>query len=192
MPAHPQPYRLTKQNFYELCAQNLFNDHRTELIDGTVYEWPPRSNPFAVASVNLRDELKLAFGPERWVRTLAPLDLSEWSQPQPALAVVEGSLASWRGRREHPTTALLVAEIGDETLDFLRRKASLYAAAGIADYWVLNIVDNVLEVRRDPRPDATQDFGFGYTTLTTLTATDFATPLAAPNARIPVADLLPT
>ena len=54
-----------------------------------------------------------------------------------------------------------------------------------------DLPDNVLEVRRDPRPDATQPFGFGYASLTTLTATDFATPLAVPTARVPVADLLP-
>ena len=71
------------------------------------------------------------------------------------------------------------------------RKGSLYAACGIPEYWILNIPDNVLEIRRDPRPDATQPLGFGYASLTTQTATDFAVPLAVPGARIAVADLLP-
>ena len=71
------------------------------------------------------------------------------------------------------------------------RKASLYASAGIGDYWVLNLVHRVLEVRRNPVTDAAQPFGFRYADVTTLGPADFATPLAAPQARIAVLDLLP-
>jgi len=63
--------------------------------------------------------------------------------------------------------------------------------AGIEDYWVLNLVDRQLEIYRRPVPDANQRFGYGYADLTSLSAGEFATPLAAPGARIAVADLLP-
>ncbi len=52
-------------------------------------------------------------------------------------------------------------------------------------------MDGQLEVRRDPQPDATQPYGFGYASLTILGDADHVAPLAAPTVRIAVADLLP-
>jgi Uma2 family endonuclease len=68
----------------------------------------------------------------------------------------------WRADYEghHPATAILVVEIADTTLAFDRRtKASLYAWAGIHEYWIVNLPDNVLEVHRDPGLMADQPFG---------------------------------
>jgi hypothetical protein len=80
----------------------------------------------------------------------------------------------------------------DTTLRFDRiRKASLYARVGIADYWILNLVDRQLEIRRGPVADNTQDYGFRYADEMILLENESATPLAAPGARIAVSDLLP-
>jgi Uma2 family endonuclease len=82
-----------------------------------------------------------------------------------------------------------VVEVSQTTLRYDRReKASFYAAHGIADYWVVDLVHRPLEVRRSPHPDATQTHGFAYTDLTVFNPTDTVTPLALPGAAIPVAD----
>jgi Uma2 family endonuclease len=82
--------------------------------------------------------------------------------------------------------------VSDTTLGYDRhRKASIYARAGIDDYWIINLGRGLLEVRRQAGPTAHPRYGFGYASLTILQATDFVTPLAAPQARIAVADLLP-
>ena len=87
---------------------------------------------------------------------------------------------------------MLIVEVSESTLAFdRRRKASLYARAGIADYWIVNLVDRQLEVRRNPVADLTQFYGAAYADETVLQAADQATPPAAPQARIAVADLLP-
>jgi Uma2 family endonuclease len=70
-------------------------------------------------------------------------------------------------------------------------KFSLYALVGIADYWIINLVDRQLEIYRNPVPDKSQKYGWGYADEMILTAADYATPLAAPQARVAVADLLP-
>ena len=72
-----------------------------------------------------------------------------------------------------------------------RIKSSLYACAGIEDYWILNLPKRQLEIRRRPGPDASQKFGHRYRSVTILSPGDVATPLAAPQARIAIADLLP-
>jgi hypothetical protein len=104
--------------------------------------------------------------------------------------VVQGSPRS--ASPDNPTTALLVAEVSDTTLAYDRHtKGSLYAAAAIADYWIINLVDRQLEVYRNPVSDSSQRYGCRYDNVTILLATDHISPLAAPHARILVADLLP-
>jgi hypothetical protein len=68
-------------------------------------------------------------------------------------------------------------------------KAGLYARAGIADFWIVNLVDRVLEVHRDPQPSAAP-YGWSYRTVTILRAPDTIRPLANP-AQIAVSELLP-
>jgi Uma2 family endonuclease len=112
------------------------------------------------------------------------------SEPEPDLCVVQGSARDYEG--EHPNTAALVLEVADTTLSMDRRvKASLYASAGIPDYWILNLRDRVLEVQRDPEAAAGAAFGFRYRTTLRFDEGASVTPLRAPGHAIAVADLLP-
>jgi Uma2 family endonuclease len=87
---------------------------------------------------------------------------------------------------------VLIVEVADSTLRFDRNaKASLYARAGIEDYWVINLVDQVLEVRRDPGAAPKARYGHRFSTTIVLRGGEHVSPLAAPHATIPVSDLLP-
>lgn len=70
-------------------------------------------------------------------------------------------------------------------------KGSLYARADLADYWIVNLVDHVLGVHREPAVDARAPYGWRYPSLATLRPDETATPLAAPGAPTPVSDLIP-
>jgi Uma2 family endonuclease len=129
------------------------------------------------------------FGPSYWVRVQLSLDLSPHSVPDPDLAVVTGAP---RTHTANPTAALLVVEGADTMLAHDRRiKGSLYPASGIADYWIVNILDRQVQVHRDPTPDTTTPFGFRYDSRTILVAGDLVSPLALPSGQVAVADLLP-
>ena len=182
--------RLSAAEFFRIIDLGWFADQRVELIDGEVIEMPAQHNVHLAAITLTGDALHLAFGPGDWVRVQGTLDLSPLGTPNPDLAVVTGSP---RGApAANPTTALLVAEVAETTLAYDRgRKASLYAAAGIADYWIVNLVQRQVEVYRDPVADATQPFGYRYRSRTILDPADRVTPLAVPQASILVADLLP-
>jgi Uma2 family endonuclease len=85
-----------------------------------------------------------------------------------------------------------VVEVAESSLDFDRtRKGSLYARAAIPDYWVVNLVDGVVEVYRDPEPDASAAFGWQYRSVTRLAPPATVAPLGFSGERIEVADLLP-
>jgi Uma2 family endonuclease len=83
-------------------------------------------------------------------------------------------------------------EVSDSSLSYdRRRKGSLYARAGIADYWIVNLVRRRLEVYRAPIPDASRPYGHRSSSRTDLLPPATVNPLALPHAAIAVADLPP-
>jgi Uma2 family endonuclease len=193
--AEPRPIRWTAEEFWRLYEAGLFVGRRVELIGGEIVERAPQLNFHSFGIKFMEDALNGAFGPNYWVRVQMSLDLSPHSSlADPDLAVIAGSARSHHQAspsRNVPTTALLVVEVSETTLAYDRgRKMSLYAASGIADYWILNVPDQQLEVHRDPVADASQPFGFRYDQVTVLGAGDVVSPLALPAAQIPVADLI--
>ncbi len=187
----PRKRRWTYDEYFHLFDLGLFGERRVELIGGEVLEMPAQHNAHA-AAITLTDRaLGVAFGPAHWVRVQATLDLSPHGAPDPDLAVVPGGPRDYVTRGA-PATALLVVEVSETTLAYDRnRKASLYAAAGISDYWIVNLVQRQVELYRDPVADAAQPFGFRYAQRTILDPGDHVTPLAAPQASVAVDDLLP-
>jgi Uma2 family endonuclease len=185
-----QPRLFSRDEYWEMVKLGFFHDQRTELIGGRIYVVPSQNNRHAAAVTLGYTVLANAFGSGFWVRVQMTHDLSPDSMPDPDLSVIAGDPR--HPDPDLPTTALIVVEVSDTTLSNDRnRKASLYAAAGIQDYWIVNLRDQQLEVRRDPQPDATQEFGHGYASLTTLRAGDTVSPLALPSATIRIDDLLP-
>jgi len=117
--------------------------------------------------------------------------LGQKTEPEPDFVVGVGvPLAATTAG--HPTSALLVIEVSESTLKYDRGdKASLYARAGILDYWIINLVDNQVEIYRDPVPDPTRVWGFRYASRIDLVPPAQVAPLALPGRPIAVADLLP-
>ena len=186
----PQVHQWTRDEYYKMAEAGLFEGKHVELIEGRVIEMSPSGSAHATGVSLVGDTLKSAFGPGFAVRWQMPLDLGDLSAPEPDIAVVSGAARDYANA--HPRTAVLIVEVSESSLNYGRtEKASLYAAAGIADYWMLNLRDRQLEVRRDPVPDETQMYGFRYKSVRVLNAWDFVSPLAAPQASIAIVDLLP-
>ena len=184
--------RFSCDEYVRMTELGFFADQRVELIGGDILVRTPMGNRHALGIDLVRLALEAVFGAGFWVRAQMTLDLFPHGMPDPDVAVVVGGRQAFAGRQGNPTVAELVVEVSETTLATDRkRKASLYAAAGLGEYWILNLIDDMLEVRRDPRPDPAAEFGHSYATLTELKTGDFASPLAAPAARTAVADLLP-
>jgi Uma2 family endonuclease len=118
------------------------------------------------------------------------VSLDDESEPEPDLAVVPGRPTDYR--HAHPAHPPLVIEVAESSVVFDRaHKGSLYARAAIQDYWIVNLVDRVLEVYRDPAPDPSAPYGYRYRSVVTLGPPAVISPLAFPTSQIAVADLLP-
>jgi len=184
-----QPLRWTVDEFHDLYSQPRMERRKLILVEGVILEMP-RPNPPHDAALSLTDEaLRVAFGKGVWVRGQMALVLSQSTDPMPDLAVVPGSP---RDYKEHPRTAKLVVEISESSLPFDKReKAGLYAAAGIRDYWVVDLVHRQVIVHRDPQTDATRPGGGFYRDVKTFDPSQSITALDAPQSPIAVNDLLP-
>jgi Uma2 family endonuclease len=150
----------------------------------------PQGSYHASALGRAGDALRAALGPGWVVRVQMPVALDDESEPEPDLAVVPGVWDDYETR--HPTTPTLAIEVSETSLAFDRgEKAGLYARCGIRDYWIINLVDRVLEVYRDPAPDANAPYGWGYRRVERLVAPAMVSLLANPSVRIAVGQLLP-
>jgi Uma2 family endonuclease len=178
----PAPKVWTVEEFHDLGDRGVFEGRGAMLIHGVIVEEGPMNHPHATAATKTEDAIREAFGKGWHVRVAKPLVLGQSTDPQPDAAVIRGRPGDYT---DHPTTADLVIEISDTSFRYdTTEKLALYATAGIADYWVLDVNGRQLHVFRGPAGDA-------YATHQTLGESDTASPLAAPTAVVRVADLLP-
>src|SRR5207245_1542431 len=111
-------------------------------------------------------------------------------EPEPDVCVIRGSPRDYVD--SHPRQPALVVEVAQSGLALARgRKAAGYARARIADYWIVNLIDRVLEVHREPARPGPARRRWGYAVIETLGPDAMISPLAAPSSPIRVADLLP-
>ena len=182
----PRPWRLTHEEYHRLGESGFFRGKRVQLIRGEVVEMSPMGGRHAMGISLAAQALGAVFAAGYVLRVQLPLKFLG-SEPEPDAAVVPGQI---RDYLDHPSSALLVVEVADATLDYdLSVKAELYAEAGILDYWVVDLDARVLHVPRAPRPVAAG--GHRYYDVRRLSDADSIAPLAAPHALVKVADLLP-
>jgi len=187
----PLTLRRWKRTEYErLVHLGVFEREPIELIGGQLVVAEPQY-PYHASSISAVEYAVRASLASGWlVRTQSPVSLDDESEPEPDLVVVPGRPGDYR--HAHPALPVLAIEVAESSLTFDRlQKGSLYARAGIQDYWIVNLVDRVLEVYRDPIADPSAPYAWRYGSLTSLGAADVVVPLAFSSSRIAVADLLP-
>src|SRR5205823_4644641 len=191
MTAQPLTLRRWKRVEYErLVDLGAFQYDPVELIGGHLVVAEPQGSYHATAVGAADDALRAVLPPGWIVRAQMPVALDAESAPEPDLVVVAGTRTDYR--ESHPAEAALILEVSDSSLEFDRQhKGSLYARAGVEDYWIVNLIGRVLEVYRDPGQDPAAPYGWRYGSVQTLTPPASVVPLALPSVLIAVAHLLP-
>ena len=192
MKAPPLPlWRMPRSRYDRLVEAGIFGpEDRVELLDGLLVAREPQGQRHATVVGLVRAALEKAFGRAYHLREEKPIALDEQSEPEPDVVVVPGRLRDYL--TAHPARPVLVVEVADTSLALDRlRKGALYARAGIADYWVVNLIDEVLEVYRGATPAPSGRDEWKYDSARVLRRNAIVTPLTAPRARVRVATLLP-
>ena len=186
----PRTRRWSRDEFYRMMDLGWFLGQNVELMRGEILEMPNQKSGHYAAIDQAAECLLRVLGPGVWIRTQAPLALEGDTEPNPDVSVVVGSRSNYLD--QHPTTALLVIEVSDSTLRYDRKaKAGIYAGAGIADYWIINLPDRQIEVYRQPIPDPTGELDFVYHDVRLAKSSEVLNLVAFPEIRIQVAELLP-
>ncbi len=165
MPAVPMPIpetvesapprkRFTREEFERLLESGVFAGQRYELIDGDLIDKMGQNPPHAYA-IQLLSEWLASFLGMKIVRVQLPMQASgkdsERSLPEPDLAVLRERKPEHAKRHPRGDELSLVIEVSDTTAAFDQsRKSALYAAAGVPEYWVLDLPRRMLVVHRDP------------------------------------------
>jgi Uma2 family endonuclease len=147
-------YRVTIDDFYRMGEAGVFDGKpRVELIEGDVISMAPIGAVHAstTQAVSYFFHDRLATSGAAAVRMQQPIHLSEGSEPEPDIAIVRGHNRDYRERHPGAADCLLIIEIAHTTQTYDREvKAPLYAAYGVAEYWLIDTVANTVTVFRDP------------------------------------------
>ena len=164
---------ISVETYHALGEQGLV-EQSTELLRGVILEKISKS-PLHEYLANLLFELvRIAVGSRLVVRKEGPLTLAD-SEPEPDIAVVTGAPEDYR--RAHPRTALLVIEVAVSTVEVDREKASVYAEAGVAEYWLVLADSATIEVFTQPEAAA-------YRTRRTVRRGEVLASTALPELRV--------
>jgi Uma2 family endonuclease len=181
----PTTWHWTRETYHQAVGMGLFGvSPKIELIRGVIYLKTPMSRPHATAVSKSQNIITHTMGEGYYILCQLPIGLSTDGEPEPDITITRGAPDDYT---EHPTEhdVLLVMEISDSTLTFDRGlKSEVYAEAGIAEYWILDINARTLEVRREPH-------GTIYRSTHLYDNTQRVAPLTKPGVQISVAALLP-
>ena len=178
--------RLTREDCKALELAGLLDWDRFELIDGGLIPKVPKSRLHSNVLRRLCERLRRVFGIEQ-VDQEVPIDVSQrlnaTNQPEPDAIVLRRPAGELGAANPAPPDLLLVAEVCATTQDYdLGVKAALYASAGIAEYWVVDVRNMRIVVHRDP-------MGERYASIVAYAADEAVSPLAAQSASIRLIDL---
>jgi len=183
--------RWTRREYDRLIEIGVFAPGEpVELLGGELIVGEPQGSRHYTTVCLVEEALRAAFGSGWVIRTQGPVALDEESEPEPDVAAARGTARDYSG--EHPARPVLVVEVAESSLRLDREhKGSLYARARLGDYWIVNLVEGVLEIYREPVADPTAIYGWRYASRIALGLEASATPLAVPAASIAVRALLP-
>lgn len=154
--------KFTIDEYHRLVDLGFFTENdRIELIRGEIINMAPKRTPHSVCNSTLFGELYRLLYDQANIRGQEPITLSSNSEPEPDVVIAKKKADNYLSN--HPTVEdiILVIEISDSTLKYDKEtKLPLYAEAGINNYWIVNLVENHLEVYTNPFADNQNKFGY--------------------------------
>ncbi|MEG4515456.1 MULTISPECIES: Uma2 family endonuclease [unclassified Microcoleus] len=154
--------RFSIKEYHRLGELGFFGtEERVELIRGEILKMAAKGTLHSVCNSLVFGELYSLVGKRAIVRGQEPIILSADSEPEPDVVIARNRADRYSSSHPESADILLVIEVSDSTLKYDQRtKLSLYAEAGIPNYWIFNLVDNQLEIYSEPYQKRQGDFNY--------------------------------
>lgn len=152
------PAKWSIEEYHRMVEAGLLDERRVELINGDIVEMAPEGEPHAYSSDEAGEYLLYLLGNRAKVRQAKPITLLQSnSEPEPDIAVVQRLGREYRQHHPYPENIFWLIEYADSSLKKdLEIKTQTYAAAGIPEYWVIDLKKIELIVWKSPTPDGYQ------------------------------------
>src|SRR5208282_3529208 len=160
LPAPAEIYRFTIDQYDRMVLDGtIAEDEPVELLSGILVRNMPKKPKHSVITIWLGEELRGQLPPGWHIRQEQPLRIPDYDEPEPDLVLVRGAIMDYAGRHPDSADVALVGEVSETTLDRDQgEKCAAYARGGVPVYWIINLIDNRIEVYTDPNP------AYGYRT----------------------------
>ncbi|MFA6544172.1 MAG: Uma2 family endonuclease [Limisphaerales bacterium] len=178
-------HRFSVQDYHRMAETGVLRpDARVELLEGRIIDMSP-IGPLHGGLVKRLSRLFNLKAKGRWVVSIQdPLHLDDHSEPEPDVMLLKPSPDDYTRRHPRPEDVFLLIEVSDSTLDYDREeKLPAYGRAGVGEVWLVNPLEEVIEVHREPHFT-------GYASKVLLHLGDEARPQAFPDASVNLAELL--
>ena len=154
-PSSGWTHMVTVEQYHDLIRLGvLTDDHPVELIEGLLIYHEPKTPHRRFVARAVFDATS-ALLPTGWhCQMQEPITLDD-GEPEPDVSVVRGQTSDYRANHPGASDVVLVIEVADSTLERNRGvKLRSYARAGIAEYWIVNLLERQVEVFRAPDTEA--------------------------------------
>lgn len=176
-------YKWTIERYHRAINAGLFDDQPVELLRGDIIVMPPERESHAYYNSEVGDYLRALLSDRVKIREAHPITLPNDSEPIPDLAIVKPLRAVYLEHHPYPDNIFWLIEFSNTTLSKdLNEKKAVYSEAGIAEYWVVNLIDKEVSIFRDLENGS-------YTTEQTF-KTGVVSPQAFPDVEIQVQRLM--
>lgn len=172
-------------DYYRMAEAGILRpDERVELIDGEVVRMSPMGSRHAGCVHRLNNFFARILGEKVIVACQCPLRLSDFSEPEPDIALLKPRDDFYTSSHPEPSDVLLLAEVADSSSGFDRDvKLPLYAAAGVEEVWIVDLAADQVRVHRLPE-------GRVYRQTAEFEDDDSFAPAAFPDAKLRASDLV--
>lgn len=181
----PQKHLTDLAEWHRMGEAGIFppNTH-LELIEGEILTMAPIGFNHAGHLNRLNHLFNRLLNDQTVISIQNPIQLGDISEPEPDFVLLRPEISFYSNRHPKAEDVLLLVEVSDSTLRFDRnQKMRLYATYNIPEYWIVNLIDDCLEVFRQPQDGE-------YLNQTVLSKADSLNLHVLPSIQIAVADIL--
>ena len=184
---HPSAIRrFTVDEYYAMAGAGILGpDERVELLAGEIITMAAVGSRHASCVNRISKVLNSQVGERAIVSGQNPIQLDDGNEPEPDIALVRWQDDYYESAHPRPEDVILLIEVADSTVGFDRRhKVPMYAMYGIPEVWLIDVNARGVEVYDEP-------LAGGYTQMRTFGVGDILTPLAFPEIKLRVSEVMP-
>ncbi len=178
--------RFTVAEYHQMAEAGILGeDDRIELVEGEIVEMTPIGHRHAACVKRITRAFYRVFDDVATISVQDPVHLSEYTEPEPDVALLNPPADSYLTGHPGPADVLLIVEVAQTSSEPDRRvKVPLYARAGIPEVWLVDLEQDTITLYRDPAPT-------GYRTAQVVRRDERLAPAALPDRPLAASDLLP-